>query len=146
MAGQNKMDSVRSLKGGLYDVVSNKWIVPPTGTGGTGTGTGGGGGEDVYGKYSSLLNAEIKNLYDGRYGIKEAREKVIQILQREFPNIDVASDIYSRVPDQWEQYVGLEGGEVEEETGQITPVIKAGTGVSGITITQEDIEAALSGD
>lgn len=57
-------------------------------------------------EYNSRLNQEINNLYDGRYGTDGARERVINILQREFPNQDVAGDIYNRVPDNWEKTGG----------------------------------------
>lgn len=52
-------------------------------------------------EYNSRLNQEINNLYSGRYGTDGARERVINILQREFPNQDVAGDVYNRVPDNW---------------------------------------------
>ena len=52
-------------------------------------------------EYNSRLNQEINNLYDGRYGTDGARERVINILQREFPSVDVAGDVYNRVPDNW---------------------------------------------
>ena len=51
--------------------------------------------------YNTRLNQEINNLYNGRYGTDGARERVINILQREFPNQDVAGDVYNRVPDNW---------------------------------------------
>jgi len=54
-------------------------------------------------EYNSRLNQEINNLYNGRYGTEWARERVINILQREFPNQDVAGDIYNRVPDNWDK-------------------------------------------
>jgi LysM repeat protein len=53
--------------------------------------------------YNTRLSQEIANLYSGRYGTTGAREKVIQILKNEFPSVDVAKDIYNRVPDNWEQ-------------------------------------------
>jgi len=53
--------------------------------------------------YNTRLNQEIANLYAGRYGTIGAREKVIQILKNEFPSVDVARDIYNRVPDNWEE-------------------------------------------
>jgi len=53
--------------------------------------------------YNTRLNQEIANLYAGRYGTTGAREKVIQILKKEFPSVDVAGDIYNRVPDNWEE-------------------------------------------
>jgi len=53
--------------------------------------------------YNTRLNQEINNLYNGRYGTEWARERVINILQREFPNQDVAGDIYNRVPDNWDK-------------------------------------------
>jgi len=53
--------------------------------------------------YNTRLNQEIANLYAGRYGTTGARERVINILQREFPSVDVAGDIYNRVPDNWEE-------------------------------------------
>lgn len=52
-------------------------------------------------EYNSRLNQEINNLYSGRYGTDGARERVINILQREFPGVDVAGDVYNRVPDNW---------------------------------------------
>lgn len=52
-------------------------------------------------EYNSRLNQEINNLYSGRYGTEGAREVVINMLKREFPNQDVAGDVYSRVPDNW---------------------------------------------
>jgi len=56
--------------------------------------------------YNTRLNQEINNLYNGRYGTDGARERVINILQREFPNQDVAGDVYNRVPDNWEKTGG----------------------------------------
>ena len=53
--------------------------------------------------YNTRLKEEINNLYNGRYGTEWARERVINILQREFPNQDVAGDIYNRVPDNWDK-------------------------------------------
>ena len=57
--------------------------------------------------YSTRLAQEIANLYSGRYGTEGAREKVIEILAKEFPGMAAQlrsknSDIYSRVPDGWE--------------------------------------------
>lgn len=60
----------------------------------TGTGSTSGGA-----KYATRLNQEVNNVFSGRYGSQGAREKAIALLQREFPGVDVAGDIYSRVPD-----------------------------------------------
>mgnify|MGYP001596401641 CR=1 FL=1 len=51
--------------------------------------------------YNTRLGQEISNLYSGRYGTKGAREKILSILKSEFPSVDVAKDIYNRVPDNW---------------------------------------------
>jgi len=72
--------------------------------------------------YNTRLKEEINNLYAGRYGTEGAREKVINILQREFPGIDVAADVYSRAPDGWER--GLKGAaptleEIKSQTKSI---------------------------
>ena len=56
-------------------------------------------------KYSSRLSTEISNLYSGRYGSEGAREKVLNILKAEFPSLDVAKDIYTRVPDGYEKSI-----------------------------------------
>ena len=56
--------------------------------------------------YESRLSEEVKNIYSGKYGTEGAREKAIKILQSEFPTIDVAKDIYNRVPDNWEKTGG----------------------------------------
>jgi len=61
------------------------------------------GTSPVYGNYRDRLEEEIKNLYAGMYGTEGAREKVIRILKREFPDMDVAGDVYARVPDDWEK-------------------------------------------
>ncbi|MFH1827714.1 MAG: hypothetical protein ABH824_00470, partial [Nanoarchaeota archaeon] len=55
--------------------------------------------------YNDRLEDEIKNLYNGMYGSEGAREKVISILQNEFPNLDVAGNIYSRIPDGYEKQI-----------------------------------------
>lgn len=55
--------------------------------------------------YDSRLKEEIGNLYSGRYGTAGAREKVINILRGEFPNANVSSDIYRRIPDGYEKSV-----------------------------------------
>ncbi len=55
--------------------------------------------------YQTRLNKEISNLYSKRYGEEGAREKVINMLQNEFPNVDVAKDIYNRVPDNWDTLI-----------------------------------------
>lgn len=61
--------------------------------------------------YNTRLNAEITNIYAGKYGTTGAREQAIKILQSEFPNVDVAKDIYNRAPDGWEKMkVKIEAG------------------------------------
>jgi len=59
--------------------------------------------------YNTRLNQEISSLYSGRYGTEGAREKVINILKAEFPEIDVAKDIYNRVPDGYEAQIKTSG-------------------------------------
>lgn len=61
-------------------------------------------------KYSSRLSEEIDNVYKGIYGTDGAREQAINILQREFPSLDVANDIYRRVPDGYEKNVKADTG------------------------------------
>ena len=62
----------------------------------------------VYGKYRDRLEDEIKNLYAGRYGTEGAREKVLDILKKEFPDVDVAKDIYTKIPDGYEKSIEKE--------------------------------------
>jgi len=64
--------------------------------------------------YNTRLGQEIDDLYSGRYGTEGAREKVIDILRNEFPNVDVSSDVYSRAPDGYEAHIKGEEEEVEE--------------------------------
>ena len=58
--------------------------------------------------YNTRLNQEITAMYSGRYGREGSREQVIDILQKEFPDVDVAGDIYSRVPDGYETQIKKE--------------------------------------
>lgn len=56
-------------------------------------------------KYDTALRSGINNLYAGDYGKDGAREKLIANLKGQFPGVDVATDIYTRVPDGYEQYI-----------------------------------------
>jgi len=58
-------------------------------------------GEDL----DKRLATEISNLYSGRYGTEGAREKVISMLQSEFPSSDVSSLVYNRIPDGYEKQI-----------------------------------------
>jgi len=64
--------------------------------------------------YNTRLNEEIDNLYKGMYGTTGSREKVIKILKAEFPNVDVAKEIYSRVPDKYEKNIKTYTPSIEE--------------------------------
>jgi len=93
--------------------------------------------------YNTRLKEEINNLYAGRYGVEGAREKVINILQREFPGIDVAADVYSRAPDGWES--GMKGAtptleEIKSQTKSIFQQYK------DIGYTREQIEEQWKAD
>ena len=65
--------------------------------------------------YQQRLEEEIDFVYGGRYGTDQAREKALAILQREFPDKDVSSDIYSKIPDGYEKQVGTAAGVVRTE-------------------------------
>jgi len=56
-------------------------------------------------KFDIRLNQEINNLYSGKYGKEFSREKVIEKLKSEFPNIDVAKIVYTKIPDNYEQKI-----------------------------------------
>lgn len=71
--------------------------------------------EEPYGKYTTRLKEEISSLYSGRYGREGSREKIIDILKREFPGEDVSGDIYSKVPNGYEE--SIKG---EEEPTELT--------------------------
>jgi hypothetical protein len=60
-------------------------------------------------KYATRLEQEVSNLYAGRYGQKGSREKIINVLKSEFPNVDVSKDIYTRVPDGYEKQIKTGG-------------------------------------
>jgi len=72
------------------------------------------------GKYETELKNEIDKLYSGSYGIEGAREKVIAKLKAKFPNIDVAKDIYSRVPDGYEKNISTLREKTILTQGQLT--------------------------
>lgn len=55
--------------------------------------------------YNTRLNAEISNVYSGRYGTTGGREQAIKVLKSEFPNIDVEKDIYNRISDGYEKNI-----------------------------------------
>ncbi len=59
--------------------------------------------------YNTRLNQEINTLYSGRYGTSGAREKVLSVLKKEFPSVDVAKDVYNRIPDGYEKNIKPEG-------------------------------------
>lgn len=69
-----------------------------------------------YGTYTTRLKEEIDNLYKGRHGKEGSREKILNILQREFPGRDVTGDIYARVPDGYEAKIKAEEVDVEAWT------------------------------
>lgn len=54
------------------------------------------------GDYRKELNKELDNIYGGVYGKQGAREKALAKLKAKYPDKDVASDIYTRVPDGYE--------------------------------------------
>jgi hypothetical protein len=61
-------------------------------------------------RFNQRLDEEISKLFKGVYGTEWAREKVIGILQTEFPRIDpneIAQKVYTKAPDRWEYTVGL---------------------------------------
>jgi len=59
--------------------------------------------------FSTRLNQEVNNIYRGVYGVSRAREKAIDVLKNEFPNVPVSQisnyGIYNRVPNEWEKNV-----------------------------------------
>jgi len=67
--------------------------------------TGTSSGTNTTKTYETELRNEIDKLYAGTYGTAGAREKVIANLQSKFPGIDVAKDIYKRVPDGYESNI-----------------------------------------
>jgi LysM repeat protein len=87
------------------------------------------------GTYASRLKEEVNNVYSGRYGREGAREQAIKILQSEFPGTDVSRDIYSRVPDNYENSIS--------RTAKITANIASESGLPTTTIgmSQADILA-----
>jgi hypothetical protein len=61
-------------------------------------------------RFNQRLDEEISKLFKGVYGTEWAREKVIGILQTEFPRIDpneIAKNVYTKAPDRWEYTAGL---------------------------------------
>ncbi len=67
----------------------------------------------VYGRYRDRLEEEINNMYSGVYGKEFSREKVIEILKREFPDTDVSGDVYARAPDGYEAKIAEVGENVD---------------------------------
>ena len=65
----------------------------------------------VYGRYRDRLEEELQNMYAGMYGKEFSREKIIEILKREFPDQDVSGDVYTRIPDGYE--ARIEAGTTE---------------------------------
>jgi len=61
--------------------------------------------------YTTRFKEELANLYAGRYGTEGAREKVLEILKKEFANVDVAKDVYTRIPDGYESGIKTSGGD-----------------------------------
>lgn len=57
--------------------------------------------EDASEDYKTEFSKEIENLYKGVYGIEWAREKLGKKLEIRFPKIDIWTDIYSKIPDEW---------------------------------------------
>jgi len=86
-------------------------------------------------KYSSRLSTEISNLYSGRYGSEGAREKVLNILKAEFPSLDVAKDIYTRVPDGYEKSIKAitSTAEHEKRLNELLQKSNNGTNLNALT-------------
>ena len=80
---------------------------------------------EPYGKYTTRLKEEISSLFAGRYGREGSREKVIEILKREFPTKDVSGDIYSKIPNGYEAQIK---GEEEVEQYITADYIKQNLG------------------
>lgn len=95
--------------------------------------------------YNTRLNAEISNLYSGRYGTIGAREKVINILKNEFPNVDVAKDIYNRAPDGWEANIKrLTASNIDQSTlNDLISDIKAGATLQQLYEAYPDVSPSL---
>jgi len=76
--------------------------------------------------YRQRLTQEIRNLYRGLYGTEGARERVIAILQSEFPELarvyDIAKDVYTLVPDYWHQILEEKG---QSSVDQLRKIIYA---------------------
>lgn len=75
------------------------------------------GGEKP-GDYRKDLNEEIDAVYGGDYGRQGAREKALARLRAKYPGKDVATDIYTRIPDGYEQNIAVKttakGGRLQE--------------------------------
>jgi hypothetical protein len=98
--------------------------------------------------YESRLSQEISNLYADRYGEQGAREKVMNILQKEFPNVDVAKDIYNRIPDGYEAKIKkpVENQPTQSETTMATWqwLATEGAGLSDEEKKQQIMQAGLN--
>lgn len=75
-------------------------------------------------KYETELKNEIDKLYRGDYGMQWAREKVIANLQAKFPSMNVAEDVYTRVPSGYEKNIAAK---------------------TTFGFTNEDLQAAIKG-
>ena len=67
--------------------------------------------------YSQALQAGITKLFKGDYGVDGAREKLLKELDTVYPQVDVALDIYNKIPDNWNLVPSLKI-EKEIETGE----------------------------
>ena len=63
--------------------------------------------EEKLGDYRKDLSKEIDAVYSGTYGKQGAREKALARLQAKYPSRDVAKDIYTRIPDGYEQNIAV---------------------------------------
>lgn len=91
--------------------------------------------------YTSRLSEEIKNVYSGKYGKTGGREQAIAILQREFPNMDVQGDIYSRIPDGYEKQVGLTTTGTEQDAVIWSGLAENQAAIDNGTISYETVKA-----
>ena len=58
--------------------------------------------------YQNAFQEGLLKLYNFEYGTQGAREKLLTDLEKRFPNIDIAQDVYEKIPDNWEKNIPSE--------------------------------------